>query len=110
MLTLTGVFFLLSGALLAFYNDPTLSNKHTTVIIRLYFCLAIFCSQTLDAIDGKVARMRNQCSPLGQLMDHSMDCFSNSFTLIMVTSSFSLGSSIHTIISLLHIQVKNNNK
>jgi len=33
----------------------------------------IFWYQTLDAIDGKQARKTDNCSPLGQLLDHNLD-------------------------------------
>jgi len=39
----------------------------------------MFWYQTLDAIDGKQARRTDNCSCLGQLLDHNLDQFSYSF-------------------------------
>jgi len=39
-----------------------------------YLCLfGLFWYQTVDAIDGKQARRTNNCSALGQLLDHNLD-------------------------------------
>lgn len=38
------------------------------------FCVfSIFWYQTLDATDGKQARRTDNCSPLGQILDHNLD-------------------------------------
>ena len=49
-----------------------------------------FSGQTLDAIDGKHARKTGQCSPLGELWDHSLDATSGPFVAIMA-GSFCVG-------------------
>lgn len=33
----------------------------------------LFWFQTIDSIDGKQARRINNCSPIGQLLDHNLD-------------------------------------
>ena len=104
MLTIMGVAFLFSGVIISYIMDNTL-NGEIPHYIRIWYAFSIFMGQTLDAIDGKHARNTNRCSPLGQLMDHSMDCFSNSFTLIMIASSFQFGSTNVTLFILIHFQV-----
>ena len=105
MLTILGVVFLFSGVFIAYFADNTMS-KDISNWLRIWYAFAVFMGQTLDAIDGKHARNTKRCSPLGQLMDHSMDCFSNSFFLIMVASCFNFGSSFNTLFLLFHFQVK----
>ncbi len=69
------------------------------------FALCIFLGQTFDAIDGKHARKTNRSSPLGQLMDHGCDAFSNSFIAIMMSQTFLFGGSLYTVLlqSILHV-------
>jgi phosphatidylglycerophosphate synthase len=43
----------------------------------------MFWYQTLDAIDGKQARRTDNCSCLGQLLDHNLDQFNYSFLTVM---------------------------
>lgn len=48
----------------------------------------LFWYQTIDAIDGKHARNTNNCSPLGQLLDHNLDQIS--FTVFMCSVAAAL--------------------
>ena len=58
-----------------------------------YFgAFAVFWYQTLDAIDGKQARRTNNCSPLGQLLDHNLDQVSHIFFTIIITALFRGGN------------------
>jgi len=45
---------------------------------------SVFWYQTMDAIDGKQARRINNCSPLGQILDHTFDQFSHCFFVVML--------------------------
>lgn len=49
---------------------------------------AVFWYQTLDAVDGKQARRTNNCSPLGQLLDHNLDQVSHIFFCIIIIALF----------------------
>jgi len=80
-------------------------QKEIPSIIYVLFAFFVFLGQTFDAIDGKHARKTNKCSPLGQLMDHGCDAFSNSFVAIMISQTFLLGGSIYTIILQSLVQV-----
>lgn len=62
--------------------------------------------QTFDAIDGKHARKTNRSSPLGQLMDHGCDAFSNSFIAIMISQAYLFGGSLNAVLLQSCIQVK----
>jgi phosphatidylglycerophosphate synthase len=48
----------------------------------------------MDAIDGKHARNTNKQSPLGQLFDHGLDCFSYCFTAILACQGLKSGDSL----------------
>jgi len=52
--------------------------------VWLLSTLGLFWYQTIDAIDGKQARRTDNCSPLGQLLDHNLDQIS--FTIFMCTA------------------------
>jgi len=52
----------------------------------------------MDAVDGKHARNTGRASPLGQLIDHGLDCFSYCFSLISVISGQKLGFGYCTLI------------
>lgn len=58
----------------------------------------VFWYQTIDAIDGKHARRTDNCSPLGQLLDHNLDQIT--FTVIMVSacSVLQVGHNIYEIL------------
>ena len=47
--------------------------------VLLLNAFSIFWYQTMDAIDGKQARKTDNCSCLGQLLDHNLDQFSHCF-------------------------------
>jgi ethanolaminephosphotransferase len=92
------------GVIIIFLFDFSL-KKEIPSFLFILFAFFVFLGQTFDAIDGKHARKTNKSSPLGQLMDHGCDAFSNSFIAIMLAQSFLFGGSIYTIILLSIIQV-----
>jgi ethanolaminephosphotransferase len=97
MVTVIGLLFQLFGIILIVFYDFSMSKTLPNwIYVILAFCL--FMYQTLDAIDGKHARNTNRSSPVGQLMDHGCDAFSNSFMIIMIVQSHRLGGTYHTII------------
>ena len=66
---------------------------------------AIFWYQTLDAIDGKHARNTDNCSPLGQLLDHSLDQFSHVLFVILGLAMARSGSRVWTILMIVNGQL-----
>jgi phosphatidylglycerophosphate synthase len=97
MVTVLGVLAQLSGVLIIIFYDLTMT-KILPKWVYIYFVISAFLGQTLDAIDGKHARNTNRSSPLGQLMDHGCDAFSNSFLIIMIAQTHTLGGSINIIL------------
>ena len=104
MVTVLGLFLLTFGVVLIIPFDTTISTPLPSWVY-LTFAFLVFLGQTFDAIDGKHARNTNRSSPLGQLMDHGCDAFSNSFVIIMVTQAHLLGSTIHTLLLQVLVQL-----
>jgi phosphatidylglycerophosphate synthase len=53
------------------YDLSCLKVMPSSVLVLNAF--SMFWYQTMDAIDGKQARKINNCSPLGQILDHNFD-------------------------------------
>ncbi len=104
MVTLLGVFCQMIGIGVILFYDNTMSIPLPKWVYIL-FAFLIFSAQTLDAIDGKHARNTKRSSPLGQLMDHGCDAFSNSFMIIMICQTHLFSSSRYTIIIQACVQV-----
>ena len=62
---------LLAFAYLANLTEP--SYPFLTLIIRIKCAFFIFASMILDCLDGLHARKTDQCSTLGELLDHTLD-------------------------------------
>ena len=71
-LTLIGLIVPLASLVSVCYMDPSFTQ---TLPCWVYFLawFAEFWYQTIDAIDGKQARRTDNCSPLGQILDHNLD-------------------------------------
>lgn len=104
MVTLIGVGWLMTGLAVLLSFDTTLS-KVLPDWVYIYFVFTAFMAQTFDAMDGKHARNTNRSSPLGQLMDHGCDSFSNSFQIIMTAQAHRLGHSFETVVIQATLQV-----
>lgn len=104
MVTLIGVFCQMIGIIVILFYDNTMSMPLPKWIYVL-FAFLIFLAQTFDAIDGKHARNTKRSSPLGQLMDHGCDAFSNSFMIIMLCQTHLFSSTRYTIIIQACVQV-----
>ena len=83
LITLTGLYFLVTSTLLYLLNDYHLKMK-ASFIVYLYSFFCLFIYQTLDAVDGKQARKINNSTPLGQLFDHGCD----SMATVLICYSF----------------------
>jgi len=92
------------GVILICFYDFSLTLPLPSYVY-ISFALFVFLGQTFDAIDGKHARNTNQCSALGQLMDHGCDAFSSSFVNIMLSQTFNFGGGFYTFLLLASIQV-----
>ena len=96
MVTIIGLIVLSLGVVLILPFDSTMSVP-LPPFLYILFAIFVFIGQTLDAIDGKHARNTGRSSPLGQLMDHGCDAFSNSFVVIMIGQAHLLGSSLYAV-------------
>jgi phosphatidylglycerophosphate synthase len=105
MVTLIGVLIQTLGIFVILFYDTSLTQQLPT-IIYVFFAFLMFCAQTFDAIDGIHARNTDRCSPLGQLMDHGCDAFSNSFFIVMLGQTHQFGCSYYTVILQSMVQVR----
>jgi ethanolaminephosphotransferase len=104
MVTIIGLIFLTLGVVIIIPFDKTVSSPLPSWVY-IAFAVLVFIGQTLDAIDGKHARNTNRSSPLGQLMDHGCDAFSNSFVIVMICQAHLLGHTIYTLVVQVLVQL-----
>lgn len=62
--------------------------------------VGLFWFQTIDSIDGKQARRINNCSPIGQLLDHNLDQISFTCFMCHVCAMFQVKGNIWIILAL----------
>ena len=79
-MTLSGLLFPILAYAAVAYTCPSFDQLMPVWSVYLLLA-AYFWYQTVDAIDGKQARRTDNCSPLGQLLDHNLDQIS--FTIFM---------------------------
>jgi phosphatidylglycerophosphate synthase len=104
MVTVTSVICQLLGLVVILYYDTTLTYQFSNYFY-FFFVTLLFLAQTFDAVDGIHARNTDRCSPLGQLMDHGCDAFSNSFAIIILSQAHVFGATNYTIICQAVVQV-----
>ena len=96
-LTLMGTIFPFLTLVVIGYLDPSMA----LVLPGWVWLLSWFGDswyQTIDAIDGKQARRIDNCSPLGQLLDHNLDQFSFTVMMIHVCATLKIGGDITKIL------------
>ena len=71
-MTLLGLLFPLICVGTIVMMDPSFTQTLPCWVWLLSW-FADFWYQTIDAIDGKQARRTDNCSPLGQILDHNLD-------------------------------------
>lgn len=64
-------------------------NPHLMEILAL---VSLFIYSTLDAIDGIHARKTKNSSPVGELLDHTVDSISTVFIVLMFTKIFGINN------------------
>jgi phosphatidylglycerophosphate synthase len=92
VITLSGVLALSTGALILHFYDSKLEALLPNWLYIYLICM-VWVFSTMDAVDGKHARNTNRASPLGQLVDHGLDCFSYAFTSAYCIIGLRVGSS-----------------
>ena len=60
-----------------------------------------FWFQTIDAVDGKQARRIDNCSPMGQILDHSLDQITATSIMLHASAIMCLGSDINRIMLII---------
>lgn len=75
-MTIMGLIFPLFMFFALLYYDWTFSAILPNWVFLLG-AFSLFWYQTIDAVDGKQARKTDNCSSLGQLLDHSKHLFIN---------------------------------
>ena len=77
--------------------SPSLGETLPAWVLLLGFA-AHFWYQTIDAVDGKQARRTNNCSPLGQLLDHNLDQISITASMVSICAVLKLKGNILPIL------------
>ena len=72
LITLLGLIFPIATTIIIDQMHPTLTEPYAPWLVSLVV-FSNFWYQTLDATDGKQARRTDNCSPLGQILDHNLD-------------------------------------
>ena len=99
VLTLMGLILPLTCLGTIIYLDPTFTQTLPCWVWLLSFA-ADFWYQTIDAIDGKQARRTDNCSPLGQILDHNLDQITFTCMMVHVCSSLRIGNDIIRILMI----------
>lgn len=85
-ITLTGLTVLVTATILV----AIFSQEFSTTLppwVNIYAAVALFCYQTMDAIDGMQARRLGLVSPLGEVFDHGCDALALFLVVINVGAS-----------------------
>lgn len=104
MVTVTGLCCQILSVIIISLYDFTFSYP-LPAIIPIFCAIMLFFAQTLDAIDGKHARLTKRSSPLGQLMDHGCDSMDNFLYSIVISQIFLFGDSVNSIVLQILIQL-----
>ncbi len=77
------VFAVIAG-IIFFLSTPENENSNYFLCIASLF---VFLNGLMDAIDGKIAKMKGKSSPEGDFLDHAIDRFSDVFILVGLSLS-----------------------
>ena len=104
LITLCGTIVPIAAFLYLMSYDMSLSSVLPSSVLFLNG-FAVFWYQTLDAVDGKQARRTDNCSPLGQILDHNLDQFSHVFFCILNCALCRTHSKFWTIFMIVNGQL-----
>lgn len=90
-MTLAGFIFPFITGLYQLNYDLTFTKPVPQEFFFL-LCFSFFWFQTCDAVDGKQARRTQNCSPLGQILDHSLDQVAYLFFYLGVVQIYMMGT------------------
>jgi phosphatidylglycerophosphate synthase len=69
--------------------------------VFLLSSFSLFWYQTIDAVDGKQARRTDNCSALGQLLDHNLDQISYTIFFLANCQTLMIGGDLRALLLLL---------
>lgn len=90
LITLIGLLFSVASFFLTIIFNPTL-DINAPRWLHLFTGIGLFAYQTLDAMDGKQARLTGTSSPLGMIFDHGCDAINSVIMIIPMASVLGLG-------------------
>ncbi|CAK9442288.1 uncharacterized protein LODBEIA_P60310 [Lodderomyces beijingensis] len=90
MVTLIGLFFIISNLFVVFYYAPNLDATQPSWCY-FFYAFGLFMYQTFDGCDGMHARRTGQSGPLGELFDHSIDAINTTLGSIVFASVMKMG-------------------
>jgi phosphatidylglycerophosphate synthase len=73
------------------YQNPSLDDQFSTGLYVLTI-IGLYCRTTLDAVDGKHARLHGYSTPVGDLIDHGLDVLNSQFIIMLFTHCLGLKS------------------
>jgi ethanolaminephosphotransferase len=83
-----------------------LKNKPIPHYMLVYSGLVLIVYNVMDFLDGKQARRLGMSSPLGQLMDHGLDCINSTFIILNVLLlTNSMGNSLRVFVLFMVLMV-----
>ena len=91
MCSFFGLFMSVSPVLLMMTYDQSFTQDLPREVYLLA-ALCIFVAQTMDNVDGKLARKTGRTSPLGQIVDHGLDSISDQIQGVAALYALKLGS------------------
>lgn len=99
LLTVLGLLFPILQFIILLSYDWTLSKPLPSWVYVLQ-AFSLWWYQTIDAIDGKQARRTDNCSPLGQFLDHNLDMISYVFFYIGACQTLLTGTNIWRLLMM----------
>lgn len=85
ILTLAGFLCLVQSVYLTYYKLAVYPE-----LVTIANMILLFAYQTLDALDGKHARKTRNCSPVGELFDHTVDNIGVIFIIMTMCWTFGI--------------------
>jgi len=98
-LTLLGLVFPIIALITVLVLDPSFTQTLPCWVWFLSW-FADFWYQTIDCIDGKQARRTDNCSPLGQILDHNLDQITFTCMMVYVCSMVQMENDIVRILMI----------
>lgn len=84
LLTWLSLVFAVIAGLMFFFSSPEHEKQNFFLCIASVF---VFLNGFMDALDGKIAKIRKKASPQGDFLDHAIDRFSDVAMLIGLSMS-----------------------